>query len=311
MEKIRRKLNSLEKHLKDNIKGQDYVISKLCDSLKRGEFEITDKTMPKGAFLFLGTTGVGKTELTITFTDYLFGPGKLHRFDMSEFMHFDTVKEFRGDHDRPGRLPLVLEKHDHGTLLFDEMEKSHPDILMLFLQMLSAARITGGNGKTYDLSNFYFVFTSNIGSDKMVRFRNSDYVAMEQAVKNAVQRTLKKEFIGRLHGNLIVFKKLEYEVQREIAELILEREVKRLAKLGYELEYEEEIVEFLVRKGIDVQYGARPMKNCVQSYLQNAIVEAFLAGDDKPSGKLIEVFENGCQKLTIQDAKVWRCANDT
>lgn len=301
MQKIRNKLNSLENHLKENIKGQDYVISKICDSLKRGEFEITDKTLPKGAFLFLGTTGVGKTELTIAFTEYLFGPGKLHRFDMSEFMLKDSVREFRGDHESPGRLPRILDQHNSGTLLFDEMEKAHSDILMLFLQMLSAARITDSNGRTYDLSNFYFVFTSNIGSEKMGRFRNSDYVAMEQAVTNAVNRTLKKEFIGRLHGNLIVFKKLEYEVQREIAELILDREIKRLNSLGYELEYDENIIEFLVRKGIDVQYGARPMKNCVQSYFQNAIVEAFLAGDDKPSGKIVEVFENGCQKLAIKN----------
>jgi ATP-dependent Clp protease ATP-binding subunit ClpB len=147
------KLRHLETHLNANIKGQEHVLPRICSVLKRGELGLAHPSRPKGSFLFVGPTGVGKTEVTVCLSDYLFGPGYLHRFDMSEFQNQSSVGLLLGSsNSETGMLGHALTQHDGGTLLFDEMEKAHPLVLDLFLQILDAGRITLANGETKSLS---------------------------------------------------------------------------------------------------------------------------------------------------------------
>jgi ATP-dependent Clp protease ATP-binding subunit ClpA len=163
-------LTGLEPHLLSKIKGQGHVISRVSSVLERGQFGLQPNGKPLGSFLFLGPTGVGKTELTLEFSRYLFGDGSVFRFDMSEFLHLDNVKLFMGDETgSPGRLGRVLTEYRQGVLLFDEIEKAHRAIWDLFLQMLDAARITLADQRPYDLSGVYIVCTSNIGSQQLLR----------------------------------------------------------------------------------------------------------------------------------------------
>ena len=199
------KIKEIKNIIKKNIIGQDQIIPTIADQLEVGEIGLADKKLPRGSFLFLGTTGVGKTELTITFSEYIFGSGKFFRFDMSEFQHIDAVKsmigvETGGD---SGRLGAVLEKHQEGVLLFDEMEKSHPKILDLFLQMFDAARITTNDGVTHSLKNFYIVFTSNIGAASIADSDGAMDATIEQAIVNELENTLRIEFIGRISERCI------------------------------------------------------------------------------------------------------------
>ena len=284
-------VKGLETHLKSKIRGQDHVISKVCSVLERGELGLSPESRPKGAFLFLGPTGVGKTELTLEFTRYLFRNDKndlMFRFDMSELLHIDAIKQFIGDETGSiGRLGKVLTKHNQGVLLFDEIEKANRLIWDLFLQILDAGQITLGNDQTYDVSQFYIVCTTNIGSADILRPNNLPFTTIERAVIAKLYQSFRPELIGRFNEK-IVFKRLSYDVQREIAKLVLEKEILRLRKLGYELTVNDYVLEFLVRKGVHKLLGARPMRATVERYLGDAILHALKNGKSS-SG---EIFHN-------------------
>ena len=271
-------IQGLETYLKSKIRGQDHVISKVCSVLERGELGLSPEGRPKGTFLFLGPTGVGKTELTLAFTRYLFQENLMFRFDMSELLHIDAVKQFIGDETGSiGRLGKVLAKHNRGVLLFDEIEKAHSLIWDLFLQILDAGRITLGNDQTYDLSQFYVVCTTNIGSSDILRPNNLPFATIERAVIAKLYQSFRPELIGRF-SEKIVFKRLSYEEQREIAELNLNNEIMRLGRLGYHLTIDNSVLEFLVRKGVDKLLGARPMRTTVERHLGDAICHALKEG---------------------------------
>jgi ATP-dependent Clp protease ATP-binding subunit ClpA len=265
------KLSGLEGYLSSKIRGQGHVIPRVCSVLERGELGLQPPDKPLGSFLFLGPTGVGKTELTLECSRYLFGEGTLHRFDMSEFQHLDSVKLFLGDETgMPGRLGKVLESHTWGILLFDEVEKAHRLIWDLFLQMLDAARITLADHRTHDLSGFYVVCTSNIGSHQLMRPTRLPFATLERAVLAELHRHFRPELIGRFDEK-IVFRPLTPETQREIARLVIDEELARFREKGFELSLSEGALEFLVRKGIHRTLGARPMKRTAQKYIGDAI----------------------------------------
>jgi ATP-dependent Clp protease ATP-binding subunit ClpA len=208
------KLRHLETHLNANIKGQEHVLPRICSVLKRGELGLAHPRRPKGSFLFVGPTGVGKTEVTVCFSDYLFGPGYLHRFDMSEFQNQSSVGLLLGSsNSETGMLGHALTQHDGGTLLFDEMEKAHPLVLDLFLQILDAGRITLANGETKSLSGYYIVFTSNIGSADAMRMESSAFATIERTVLRRVDQALRPELVARISEKL-VFNRLSYVVHR-------------------------------------------------------------------------------------------------
>ena len=262
------KLRSLEHHLKTNIKGQNHVLPRICSVLQRGELGLAHPGRPKGSFLFVGPTGVGKTEVTVCFSDYLFGPGYLHRFDMSEFQNQSSVGLLLGSsYSEAGMLGHALAQHDGGTLLFDEMEKAHPLVLDLFLQILDAGRITLANGETRNLSGYYIVFTSNIGAGEAMRMESSAFATIERTVLRRVDQALRPELVARINEKL-VFNRLPYAIQREICELMIGREVERLNRLGHKLIVESSTVESLVREGFHRTLGARPMRNTVDRFLQ-------------------------------------------
>ena len=265
------KLRNLEHYLKANIKGQDHVLPRICSVLQRGELNLAHPSRPKGSFLFVGPTGVGKTEVTIAFTDYVFGEGHLHRFDMSEYQNQSSVGLLLGaTSSETGMLGQALDKHGKGTLLWDEMEKAHPLVLDLFLQMLDAGRITLANGETRSLNNFYIVFTSNIGAAEAMRMENSGFATIERTVLRRVDQVLRPEFVARINEKL-VFNRLTYPIQRAICELMIQREGNRLAALGHNLTIDDQVIEYLVRAGFHRTLGARPMRNTVERHLQEMV----------------------------------------
>ena len=279
------KLSGLEGYLSSKIRGQGHVIPRVCSVLERGELGLQPPDKPLGSFLFLGPTGVGKTELTLECSRYLFGDGALHRFDMSEFQHLDSVKLFLGDETgMPGRLGKVLESHTRGILLFDEVEKAHRLIWDLFLQMLDAARITLADHRTHDLSGFYVVCTSNIGSQQLMRLTRLPFATLERAVLAELHRHFRPELIGRFDEK-IVFKPLSPETQREIAMIVINDEIERYRRREIELTVSVEAVEFLMRRGINRVLGARPMKRTAQKYIGDAIRIALKDGNLK-SGEI-------------------------
>jgi len=280
-----RDLNGLKSHLLSKIKGQNHVIARVCSVLERGQLGLQPIDKPLGSFLFLGPTGVGKTELTLEFTRYLFGGNEVYRFDMSEFLHLDNVKLFMGDEiGNPGRLGNVLSQHQQGVLLFDEIEKAHRLIWDLFLQMLDAARITLNDHRTYDLSGFYLVCTSNIGSQRLLRPTRLPFTTLERAVISELYKFFRPELVGRFDEK-IVFKPLSPDTQREIGQFAIFEELARFRQKGFDLRVSEEAFEFLVRRGIHKAFGARPMKKTVQKFIGDAIAQALKSGA-QPSGTL-------------------------
>jgi ATP-dependent Clp protease ATP-binding subunit ClpA len=262
------KLRFLEHHLKTNIKGQNHVLPRICSVLQRGELGLAHPGRPKGSFLFVGPTGVGKTEVSVCFSDYLFGAGYLHRFDMSEFQNQSSVGLLLGSsNSETGMLGHALAEHDGGTLLFDEMEKAHPLVLDLFLQILDAGRITLANGETRNLSGYYIVFTSNIGAGEAMRMESSAFATIERTVLRRVDQALRPELVARISEKM-VFNRLSYSVQREICEQMVERERRRLHSLGFDLKIDTGTIEMLVRNGYHRTLGARPMRNTVDRFLQ-------------------------------------------
>ncbi|MBX7157672.1 MAG: AAA family ATPase [Verrucomicrobiae bacterium] len=296
------KLRDLESHLHFHIKGQDHVIPRVVSVLKRGELNLAHPSRPRGSFLFVGPTGTGKTEITLTFSNYLFGEGKLFRFDMSEFQNQSSVGLLLGQSSTDnGLLGRILSKHDRGTILFDEMEKAHPLVLDLFLQILDAARITTSDGVTHSLSNFYVILTSNIGAAESMRMEHSSPATIERTVLRKVEQTLRPEFVARITDR-IVFLRLTYEVQREIATLVAHKELARLKTLGYDLELSKEALEFLIRKGYDRFLGARPMRNTVERFVQDAIVKGLI--QDNLEGTCIVDVDPGNEKLVLKTTTV-------
>jgi ATP-dependent Clp protease ATP-binding subunit ClpA len=271
-------LTGLEPHLSSKIKGQGHVIPRVCSVLERGQFGLQPTGKPLGSFLFLGPTGVGKTELTLEFSRYLFGDGSVFRFDMSEFLHLDNVKLFMGDETgSSGRLGRVLSEHLQGVLLFDEIEKSHRLIWDLFLQMTDAARITLADQRAYDLSRFYVVCTSNIGSQQLLRPTRLPFTTLERAVISELYKFFRPELVGRFDEK-IVFKPLSPDTQREIALLAITEELTRFRERGFDLAVSDEAFEFLVRRGIHKTLGARPLKKMMQKFIGDAIRDAMKAG---------------------------------
>ncbi len=263
--------------MRARIRGQDHLLPRVAGALSRGELGLAPRSRPRGSFLFIGPTGTGKTELALCFSDYLFGPGAVCRFDMSEYQSTSSVERLLGvDTTDPGLLGRALGRLPHGTLLFDEMEKAHPRVLDLFLQMLDAGRIMLATGETKSLVDFYVVFTSNLGAAEAMRMEYSSWASIESAVLRRVAQELRPELVGRIDEKL-VFARLSPSVQREICALEVAKETARLRGLGFDLEVTREALEFLVRAGYNPHLGARPMRHVVERYLQDAVVQNLFA----------------------------------
>jgi ATP-dependent Clp protease ATP-binding subunit ClpA len=273
------RLRHLEQNLREAIRGQDHVIPAVMDWVNIGESGFATLDRPKGSFMFVGPTGVGKTELARVLTQSLFGSKEPHRFDMPEFAAEDAIKNFIGDHTgNLGRLGDVLNRHQEGILLFDEIEKAHDKVIQVFLPILDAARVTCGTGRTFDLSGFYIILSSNLGALDILRAKHLNFTQIEKHVLAQVATAFRPEFLNRIDSKL-VFRKLAYDVQVEIAQMNLDRERKFLAERGHTIVFEEDVLTFLLQVGFDKYVGARPLNKAMAKYIRAPLARHWIIHD--------------------------------
>ena len=292
------RLRDLPDYLRGRIIGQDHVIPKVVPTMQNGELGLSDPGRPKGTFLFLGPTGVGKTELTLLMCDYLFGDVQKHciRLDMSEYQNQESLQLLLGQGENSrGNMGRFFDRAEgKGFILFDEIEKAHPRVLDIFLQVLDAARITVANGDTLNLSQFYIVATSNIGAEALMDLKNSSMATIERFIEDLAASELRPEVLARFNVRC-VFQRLNYNAQKQIAGIMLKKELKLLASKGYTLTSGRGVIELLVSEGVEPRLGARRMRTTVESHCRHAVREALLNGT-ATSGELVSL--NG--KLVIQ-----------
>jgi ATP-dependent Clp protease ATP-binding subunit ClpB len=283
---LRQKLGRLGTFISGNILGQAEVIGDIIPILINGELGINSEGKPKANVLLLGPPGVGKTEICNVFTDYLLGSEKLVRFDMSEYQTLESIYRLLGHNGEEGLFGLNFDRVDgSGTLLFDEIEKAHERVLDLFLQLLSAARITLGSGRVLNLEKFYVVATSNIGSPLLVASKTNVRETLVRRVVQEAQSQMRPEIFDRF-DRVLVFNRLPYEVQIEVGRLHLEREIAAQRRRGHRVtEWDAEALKAIVRSGYSEKQGARRMRNAAREAVQEAIRYALLSGREA-SGRL-------------------------
>ena len=282
----REKLRTLPTRLKALLTGQDMAIDLVAERLQHGELGLTTLGRPKASFMFLGPTGVGKTELTLRFTEDLIGPGHVVRLDMSEYQTADRLALLLGTVEEPGRIAEGFDACEgRGTLLFDEIEKAHPRVLDVLLQLLDAARLTTGRNRVIDFAAWYIVLTSNIGAQRIMTMRKSKYETMERLVRQDAQRELRPEIFARITVT-VVFNKLDYDAQCAIAGGMIEKECAALSARGFALSPAETVSAFVIQRGYHERLGARPMRDATELLIRNALAQELLRGGDG-AGRLV------------------------
>ncbi|HIK27870.1 MAG: ATP-dependent chaperone ClpB [Oscillatoriaceae bacterium SKW80] len=304
LESERQKLLQMESQLHQRVVGQHEAVAAVAAAIRRARAGMKDPARPIGSFLFMGPTGVGKTELARALAHSLFdSEDALVRIDMSEYMEKHSVSRLIGappgyvGYDEGGQLTEAIRRRPYAVLLLDEVEKAHPDVFNILLQVLDDGRITDSQGRTVDFRNTVIVMTSNIGSDRILDFAgdNSKYEEMRKQVMQALRSHFRPEFLNRV-DDLIIFHPLTRSELREIVEIQLKRIEKLLAEQKIALELKPAACDYLVDIGYDPVYGARPLKRAIQRELENPIAtylleQKFVAGDtivvDYVNGKLI------------------------
>ena len=283
---LRERLIGLEAFMTGNILGQAEVIREIAPILINGALGINSEGKPKANLLLLGPPGVGKTEICNVFTEYLLGHEKLVRFDMSEYQTLDSIYRLLGHNGEEGLLGLNYDRVEgSGTLLFDEIEKAHERVLDLFLQLLSAARLTLGSGRVLNLEKFYVAATSNIGSPLLVGSKTNVRETLVRRVIQEAQSQMRPEIFDRF-DRVLVFNRLSYEVQIEVGRLHLQREIEAQKRRGHRVgECQAEALKAIVRNGYSERQGARQMRNAAREAVQEAIRDALLSGREA-SGRL-------------------------
>jgi ATP-dependent Clp protease ATP-binding subunit ClpB len=275
--KLLSRLNALQDFLRSNILGQDEPISEIVCVLWRSLCGLRFPGRPVASMLLLGPTGVGKTETTLLFTEHLFGSDKLVRLDMSEFMNQSALGILVGD--RVGGRGLFGYYYDRssgsGTLLFDELEKAHPLVMDIFLQILSAGRFTLASGEALDLSNYVVVATTNIGSRMLMESRSTDRETLVRRTLQAGTQDLRPETFARFDLHC-VFNKLGYEVLKDIAAVHLRKSLSFVNSQGHSITIGPGVLEYLQREGYSEKFGARPMQNAAMRILGDVIAQAML-----------------------------------
>jgi len=271
-------LRGLPLLLKCAITGQDQVVDLVAQRLQHGELGLTSPGRPKASFLFLGPTGVGKTELTLRFTEEIFGAGHVVRLDMSEYQTADRLGLLLGTVEAPGRVAEGFDACDgKGTLLFDEIEKAHPRVLDVLLQLLDAARLTTGANRVLDFSNWYVVLTSNLGAQRILSMRKSKYETMERLVRQEAQRELRPEIFARI-SLTVVFNKLDFETQCTIASSMVAKECAALAERGFAITAGKTVSQTVIQRGYHERLGARPMRDAAELLIRKALAKELLRG---------------------------------
>ncbi|MDK4589923.1 AAA family ATPase, partial [Kingella kingae] len=299
MEGEREKLLKMEEVLHKRVVGQDEAVRAVADAIRRSRSGLADPNKPYGSFLFLGPTGVGKTELCKTLANFLFdSEDHLIRIDMSEYMEKHSIARLIGappgyvGYEEGGYLTEQVRRKPYSVILLDEVEKAHPDVFNILLQVLDDGRLTDGQGRTVDFKNTVVVMTSNIGSQNIQEMGDtSDYAAVKEAVMDDVKAYFRPELINRI-DEVVVFHGLSQANIRNIAKIQLIGLRNRLAAQNLRLEVSEAALDLIADAGFDPVYGARPLKRAIQAEIENPLAKALLNGQ-YTSDSVIRVDTNG------------------
>ncbi len=327
IESERQNLRNLEDDLRKRVIGQDEAISAVSRAIRRSRAGLKDPKRPIGSFLFLGPTGVGKTELAKSLAAELFGgEDNLIRLDMSEYMEPHTVSRLFGSppgyvgYDEGGQLTEQVRRRPYSVILLDEVEKAHPEVFNALLQIMDDGRLTDGQGRTVDFKNTVVIMTSNAGSSDLKRQlrlgftskrgedeRNEQHEVMRSKAMEGLKRIFRPEFINRI-DQIVVFHSLGKDELYRIVDLLLQQVRTRLVDQGIQLEVSDEARDLLLREGFDEEYGARPLRRAIQTNVDDALADALLAGEiasgqtvrlDVADGKIIVV---PVETIQIQNA---------
>ena len=289
----KQKYLELETVLHKRIIGQNQAVQVIADAIRRNRSGLGDPNRPQGSFLFIGPTGVGKTELAKTLADFLFNDEKaLTRIDMTEYMEKFSVSRLIGappgyvGYDEGGQLTEAVRRRPYSVVLFDEIEKAHPDVFNILLQVLDDGRLTDGQGRIVDFKNTIIIMTSNLGSDLILEADTSEKMEKaRQEVDILLKNTFRPEFLNRIDEN-VMFQRLDKSCIQGIVKLQLEKLGARLKDLRLDITFEDSALEFLCEKGYDPAFGARPVKRAIQNYVENPLAKALLAGQFKENSMI-------------------------
>jgi ATP-dependent Clp protease ATP-binding subunit ClpB len=304
----REKLLQLEEHLHERVVGQDEAIEAVADAIRRNRAGLQDARRPIGSFIFLGTTGVGKTELAKALAEFLFNDeNSMVRLDMSEYQERHTVSRLIGappgyvGYDESGQLTEAVRRKPYSVVLFDEIEKAHPDVFNILLQVLDDGRLTDNKGRTVDFKNSIIIMTSNIGSHQIQEGLgkgintgdDSNFEKVRLEVFELLRRTIRPEFLNRV-DEIIMFRPLSEDQINEIAQLQVNILKEKLEKVGIDITITPQAVGWIAHAGFDPQYGARPVKRVIQRQLMNELSKMILAGNvSKDEPIVIDADKNG------------------
>ncbi|MBN0042871.1 AAA family ATPase [Streptomyces actuosus] len=290
-EEERDRLIKLEGHLHERVVGQDEAITAVARAVRRARAGMSDPNRPLGSFLFLGPTGVGKTELARALATTLFGDeARMIRLDMSEFQERHTVSRLVGappgyvGHEEAGQLTEAVRRQPYSVVLFDEIEKAHPDVFNALLQILDDGRLTDSQGRTVDFKNTVVIMTSNIGADRILAAGVEDYAAVRASVMPVLQQHFRPEFLNRI-DEIIVFRGLDRVQLRQIVDLLLEHTRRRLHAQDVSLEVTDAAADLLAAIGHQPDFGARPLRRTIQREVDDRLADLLLAGQLRPGDR--------------------------
>ena len=306
MEGEKEKLLRMEEVLHSRVIGQNEAVEAVANAIRRSRAGLSDPNRPIGSFLFLGPTGVGKTELCKTLANFLFDdPDAMVRIDMSEFMEKHSVSRLVGappgyvGYEEGGYLTEAVRRRPYSVVLLDEVEKAHPDVFNILLQVLDDGRLTDGQGRTVDFRNTVVIMTSNLGSHLIQENPELDYAGMKEVVMSVVGQHFRPEFINRI-DETVVFHPLGQEHIRAIARIQLQRLIARLAERGYEVTVTDAALDHIGKAGFDPLFGARPLKRAIQQELENPLAQQILGGKLLPNSPVVVDYQN--DRLSISNS---------